>query len=82
MFMSYGFPIKLKHDDFAIHPSHYELLLNSAREAFEILAETNFYQEAVNEIAEYSDQSGISAPKLLTLEHEAPIAEAECFLMP
>lgn len=82
VFMSYGFPIKLKHDDFAIHPSHYELLLNSAREAFEVLAETNFYQEAVNEIAEYSDQSGISAPKLLTLDHEAPIAEAECFLMP
>ncbi|WAK44711.1 RNA polymerase [Alteromonas phage vB_AmeP_PT11-V19] len=81
-FRALGKPIKLKHDDFGIHPSDYKLLLTLASEAFELLYVDNLYQTAVDEIAEYSKQSNITAPKLLVLDAPSVTEEAECFLMP
>ncbi len=80
-FLAYGYPIKLKHDDFAINPAHYDLLIASAKEAIQILAESNLYQAAVDEIAEYSVNDAI-APELLVMDAQVPVAESVCFLMP
>lgn len=77
-----GMPILLKHDDFMVHPSSYDVVLDAAQDGFSLLYETNIYQLAMKQIAEHSPQSNLSAPALLVGNADNVMKEATAFLMP
>ena len=76
-----GMPFMLKHDDYMVHPSCYEIVLQKAREAFSMLYEMDLYADAIDQIARHAK----AEPIVLTLEygHAPDVTEfAEAFLMP
>lgn len=77
-----GMPIKLKHDDYMIHPSSYNLIHSIAQKGFSKLYESNIYQLGMQEIAFNSTQRGCIAPTLIQGSATNVITESNAFLMP
>lgn len=75
-------PIMLKHDDFMIHPSSYQTILESAQLAFNKMYLTNYYQLSLNEIATNSVQEFCSAPTLISGNAKNVVQDSVTFLMP
>jgi len=80
--MSDGKPIMLKHDDFMVHPSAYNTVLETAQLAFGKLYRTNYYQVAMDDIARNSVQTGCIAPTLLMGDAANVVDQSTTFLMP
>lgn len=74
-------PFLLKHDDYMVHPSCYEVVLRESRVVFNELYETNLYQSAVDEISRHS-KSKMPAPGLVRGNALNTINEAQAYLMP
>jgi hypothetical protein len=74
-------PFLLKHDDYMVHPSCYDVVLRESREVFNELYKTNLYLKALEEIAVHA-KSQPPVPGLVQGNAANVISEAQAYLMP
>jgi hypothetical protein len=74
-------PFLLKHDDYMVHPSCYDVVKRESKTVFNVLYEQNLYAKALKEIALHS-KSGIPVPELVRGNAANVINEADAYLMP
>ena len=76
-----GYPVLLKHDNYAVPPGGHQIVMSAAKEVFEDLFNMDMYQEAVNEIAEHSPYS-VEAPQMIHGNAHNMVWQSSNFLMP
>jgi hypothetical protein len=74
-------PFLLKHDDYMVHPSCYDVVLRESKEVFNELYETNLYAKAMEEIAQHAKIKP-PVPGLVQGNAGNVVNEAQAFLMP
>ena len=76
-----GLPFLLKHDDYMVHPTCFEVVEFQSKQAFNDLYETNMYSAAMEEIAEHA-KSKPPVPGLVRGNAANCIDDAKAYLMP
>lgn len=76
-----GRPVLLKHDDFIAPPGAHCVILKASQDAFNVLYQSNLYQKALNEIADYSPYD-LEVPTLVMGKGKNKVQESVNFLMP
>lgn len=74
-------PFLLKHDDYIVHPSCYEVVMGESKVVFNELFDTNFYAVALEEIASYAITKP-PVPGLVRGTADNVINDAQAYLMP